>query len=361
MSEQVKPAPKVYQANVFWDRQDCATLSAQVYLASDADSYIDALHAEAEALREERDSFQREGIRAMEDLEAARGLLREIRPMIAKSPVSDWFARRDALLTATPAQEVTAGGPYASLAEALAQRYPKPSLLKDCNVTYSNSSRPLADQGERQEADERDALRASLPVGVPEGAIYVEYRQCDQCQHGGINDAAAGLAACHDCDWTGREPVEDKCPGCQSEDCMAAACPKCGSRYVLVASEDIAAPAAPAVKAEQVQCDTCHGQGEICVGQQTFGYMSMQPPEPIMEVCPECGGEEAPSLPAAGAAGEEVEVVAFLMEPDLYEPYVSLSRDSRCDHLEPLMTVAQHERIVAALAHRQAQRKGGQP
>lgn len=30
--------------------------------------------------------------------------------------------------------------------------YPKPSLLKDCNVTYSNSSRPLADQGERQEA-----------------------------------------------------------------------------------------------------------------------------------------------------------------------------------------------------------------
>ncbi|MDV5861342.1 zinc finger-like domain-containing protein [Pseudomonas mendocina] len=62
------------------------------------------------------------------------------------------------------------------------------------------------------------------------------------------------------------------------------------------------AAAAPTVKAEQVQCDTCHGQGEICVGQQTFGYMSMQPPEPIMEVCPECGGEEAPSLPAAGSA-----------------------------------------------------------
>lgn len=30
----------------------------------------------------------------------------------------------------------------------------------------------------------RFALQAkSLPVGVPEGAIYVEYRQCDQCQH----------------------------------------------------------------------------------------------------------------------------------------------------------------------------------
>ena len=57
MSEQVTPAPKAYQANVFWDRQDCATLSTQVYLASDADSYIDALHAEAEALREQRDNM----------------------------------------------------------------------------------------------------------------------------------------------------------------------------------------------------------------------------------------------------------------------------------------------------------------
>lgn len=97
-----------------------------------------------------------------------------------------------------------------------------------------------------------EKISASLPVGVPDGSIYVECRQCDVCQHGGINDAAAGLAACHDCDWTGADPVEDKCPGCQSENCMAAACPKCGSRYVLVASEDIAAPAAPTVKAEQV-------------------------------------------------------------------------------------------------------------
>lgn len=40
------------------------------------------------------------------------------------------------------------------------------------------------------------------------------------------------------------------------------------------------------------QCDTCHGQGEIWNGEnQSFGYMSMQPPEPIMEECPECSGE----------------------------------------------------------------------
>ena len=55
-------------------------------------------------------------------------------------------------LTATHAPEVQASGPYVSVADALAQRYPKPSLLKDCNVTYSNSSRPLAEQGERKEA-----------------------------------------------------------------------------------------------------------------------------------------------------------------------------------------------------------------
>lgn len=39
-------------------------------------------------------------------------------------------------------------------------------------------------------------------------------------------------------------------------------------------------------------CDTCHGEGEVWTGEnQSFGYMSMQPPEPIMEACPECSGE----------------------------------------------------------------------
>ncbi len=66
---------------------------------------IEGLRAENGRLREERDSFQRAGIRTMEQLEAARGLLAEIRPMVAKSPVSDWFARRDAILTTTPAPE----------------------------------------------------------------------------------------------------------------------------------------------------------------------------------------------------------------------------------------------------------------
>lgn len=97
--------------------------------------------------------------------------------------------------------------------------------------------------------------RAAQPAPVvPEGSIYVECRQCDKCQHVGINDAAHGLAACHDCDWSGNEPEDDKCPGCKSENCMAAACPECGARYALIASEDVAA--APA-QGQQVECQEC--------------------------------------------------------------------------------------------------------
>ncbi|WP_425318758.1 hypothetical protein [Pseudomonas nitroreducens] len=84
-----------------------------------------------------------------------------------------------------------------------------------------------------------------LKAQLKRGTAYVEARQCDECQHGGINDSADGLAACHDCDWTGPDPLEDKCPGCQRENCIAAACPQCGARYVLVASEEMAAPSAP--------------------------------------------------------------------------------------------------------------------
>ncbi|EOY1010267.1 hypothetical protein ACP1JC_003657 [Pseudomonas aeruginosa] len=92
---------------------------------------------------------------------------------------------------------------------------------------------------------ERDTALARV-AELERGKVYVEARQCDECQHGGINDSATGVAACHECDWTGPEPEEDRCPGCQRENCMAAACPQCGARYVLVASEEIAAPVAQA-------------------------------------------------------------------------------------------------------------------
>ncbi len=96
-----------------------------------------------------------------------------------------------------------------------------------------------------EKCEAHDAALARV-AELERGKVYVEARQCDECQHGGINDSATGVAACHECDWTGPEPEEDRCPGCQRENCMAAACPQCGARYVLVASEEIAAPVAQA-------------------------------------------------------------------------------------------------------------------
>ena len=71
-------------------------------------------------------------------------------------------------------------------------------------------------------------------------SVYVECRQCDVCDHIGINDASTTEGACHNCDWQGSEPIEDKCPGCGDTDCMAAACPECGGRYALIADTRIA-------------------------------------------------------------------------------------------------------------------------
>ncbi|MFG8814708.1 hypothetical protein ACEPW0_03350 [Pseudomonas aeruginosa] len=85
-------------------------------------------------------------------------------------------------------------------------------------------------------ADEKVVAQAQHSAG------YAEARQCVNCRHIGINDAA-DYPACHYCRWTGPEPDEDKCPGCGSENCMAAACPECGGRYDLVAEANITAQA----------------------------------------------------------------------------------------------------------------------
>ncbi|EPK3464710.1 hypothetical protein R2388_000381 [Pseudomonas aeruginosa] len=106
----------------------------------------------------------------------------------------------------------------------------------------------LADAKARQELAESvgDSLANALEAAKAQhSAGYAEARQCVNCRHIGINDAA-DYAACHDCRWTGPEPDEDKCPGCGSENCMAAACPECGGRYELVAETDISAPPAQA-------------------------------------------------------------------------------------------------------------------
>ncbi len=85
----------------------------------------------------------------------------------------------------------------------------------------------------------------TAPAQAQHSAGYAEARQCVNCRHIGINDAA-DYAVCHDCRWTGPEPDEDKCPGCAGENCMAAACPECGGRYELVAEANIATPVAQA-------------------------------------------------------------------------------------------------------------------
>lgn len=77
-----------------------------------------------------------------------------------------------------------------------------------------------------------------------------------------------------------------------------------GCEVEVVLASDYAALEAENAKLrerrEPVACHVCHGQGEVWTGEnQTFGYMSMQPPEPIMEACPECGGESATPQPSA--------------------------------------------------------------
>lgn len=103
----------------------------------------------------------------------------------------------------------------------------------------------------------RQALHELLAAPVAQAqhsAGYAEARQCVNCRHIGINDAA-DYAACHDCRWTGPEPDEDKCPGCAGENCMAAACPECGGRYELVAEAKISTPAAQAGQMPQAWLD----------------------------------------------------------------------------------------------------------
>lgn len=83
----------------------------------------------------------------------------------------------------------------------------------------------------------RDIL-AAPPVDQQAAAsnqVYVEVRQCDRCDHIGINDGHDADAACHTCEWSGPSPVEDKCPGCGNTNCMGIACPKCSALYTLLA------------------------------------------------------------------------------------------------------------------------------
>ena len=112
----------------------------------------------------------------------------------------------------------------------------------------------------------KEPLYAHAPPAVPVESRY-ECRECDNCGHAGINDANLTQGACFSCEWSGPEPVEDKCPGCGDEGCMTAACPKCGARYRFIAElEPAMLPAeSPASVPDgcpqgEVSCDDCGGR-----------------------------------------------------------------------------------------------------
>lgn len=77
---------------------------------------------------------------------------------------------------------------------------------------------------------------------------------------------------CEFCNGTGKEPGQPECVWCHSTGTKA------GQQLLT-----------PPIKKT---CETCHGGGEVCTGTVTHhGYN--QPPEPDLETCPDCSGEQS--------------------------------------------------------------------
>lgn len=190
-------------------------------LAERYERIVGELRAVIAQLRQHKNDYMDSG---QETYRALQNEIREREAEIARLDglVSGRTAERDAALAKVERLRESKGDPSGSFDRCMKMMY------------------------ERDENAKRLDAALARVAELEKGTVYVEARQCDECQHVGINDSADGLAACHDCDWTGPEPDEDKCPDCQRENCMAAACPQCGARYVLVASEEIAAPVAQA-------------------------------------------------------------------------------------------------------------------
>lgn len=119
--------------------------------------------------------------------------------------------------------------------------------------------------------------------------------------------------------------------------------------YEQFMQSDAMLAAAPTVKAEQ-ECR--------CTMRQRLAGDGCSVCNP--EYAADHEAEPAPSLPAAGSAVEEVEVVGYRWKssihtaPDL-TPYAPASTFAPgYDYVDPLMTVAQHERIVATLSAQQS-------
>jgi len=108
---------------------------------------------------------------------------------------------------------------------------------------------------------------------------------------------------------------------------------------------------APTVKAEQAdeakridkQCrdDVAAALGFVSGGNFAWSYLLTQIKECVRVA-------EAPSLPAAGSAEEEVEVVAWRYRHSEQEKWQTGVERKSLWETEPLMTVAQHKRLMAA-------------
>lgn len=131
--------------------------------------------------------------------------------------------------------------------------------------------------------------RAALaqPSPAPElerGSIHVEARECIGCGHSGINDAADGFATCSACAWIGKEPVKDECPKCQRENVMAAACPMCHCRYILIADGHIKAPVGQAGQVPDGVLDLCRFLAKLYCELDGLRYSTAKlPPEEIAD------------------------------------------------------------------------------
>lgn len=229
----------------------------------------------------------------------------------------------------------------------------------------------------------------SLPVGVPDGWIAVTERMPEkgkpvQVWCGGSD--SAGVAWRTDDAWHMPEPQALGYESITHWQPLAAA-PTVKAEQVGMADayvgarEDLAIWKRRALEAEQkarrqeqiIDHLTLEAQGET-----RFGEPSMPSAQPVAVI--EYAGydpansikwlnkglqymepgtllyAQAPSLPAAGSAVEEVEVVAYLGDGGTLYPskksadkYLPVGRTA-----EPLMTVAQHNRIVAALSAQQS-------
>lgn len=107
------------------------------------------------------------------------------------------------------------------------------SFVKAHNAAIRALSPTPSDAGKD---DARDAA-----TGVETG-IRVECRECVSCGHIGINDMAIDQSACNKCGWIGDSPKEDRCPECNVQGTMSAACPECGERYTLRDETYVQAP-----------------------------------------------------------------------------------------------------------------------